>query len=99
MDDLESKWEHFYFTVEEQLPLNVDEGPEDLDNGKSWRSLLGKLFSNRNIVKDIIQATMKKICKVSKQAVFKEMNQNLFTTTFTTKGGQSKNTRRKTMAI
>lgn len=46
MEALESQWEHLNLIEEDLLPINVDEGPIELDNRKSSRSLMGKIYSN-----------------------------------------------------
>lgn len=46
MEAFESQWKHLNLIEEDLLPINVDEGPIELDNRKSSRSLMGKIYSN-----------------------------------------------------
>lgn len=62
----------------------MGESSLELDRGKSNKSLMGKLCSEKSVGKVILQTTIGIVWKISKIAVFKEMNPNLFIITFNT---------------
>lgn len=72
------------------MSINVDEGLLVIDCSKSNRSLMGKIYLARPIGKEIIQMKMGEVWRVSKQAVFKEVSQNLFSIIFATETDQQK---------
>lgn len=46
--------------------------------------MVGKNFLNRNIIRETVRGTMRKIWRISKQVAFTEVGKNMFIITFTT---------------
>lgn len=60
------------------------------DLSKEKRSLLGKICMEKIINKKLIRTTMRKIWKLHKLAIFKEVGKNTFATTFTNEADKLK---------
>lgn len=82
---LEESWGKLQLNEEEQLSIPMEkEEVSEMDNTKDRRSLVGKICSERNVSRDVIQSTMGKIWKLSKAVIFKEVERNMFIITFNT---------------
>ncbi|KAF5471943.1 hypothetical protein F2P56_008700 [Juglans regia] len=73
MEDLEEKWNELRLLDEERNEINIDDDdvPEELRK-KEQRSLMAKLYSARLINKEMLETTLGKIWRISKEAVFTE---------------------------
>ncbi|XP_040987678.1 uncharacterized protein LOC121235396 [Juglans microcarpa x Juglans regia] len=84
MDKLHEMWENLQLNEEEGVAIDIEvEGiPKVLHKGD--RSLISKIWSDRQIGKNIIETTMAKVWRLSKPAIFIEMGKNIFVITFAT---------------
>ncbi|XP_042944639.1 uncharacterized protein LOC122278524 [Carya illinoinensis] len=82
MKDLESRWDQFSLTEDENSVIEVDS--IDLEDAaqKEERRLVCKLWSNRRVGKEVVRSTMTKIWKVSSSFSFQEVSTNLFVIVF-----------------
>lgn len=69
------------------------------ENIKERRSLVGRICTKRNISRDVIQATMKKIWRLHKAASFKEAGRNLFIITFFNSARKTKSDGEQAMVV
>ncbi|XP_042958006.1 uncharacterized protein LOC122293492 [Carya illinoinensis] len=78
MEDLEEKWKDLKLRDEEKMVIEIDEEvPSDLLI-KEQRTLLEKFCSNRLISKEVVENTLAKVWRISKQAQFTEVSPNIF---------------------
>ncbi|XP_042988612.1 uncharacterized protein LOC122316143 [Carya illinoinensis] len=82
MEDLEEKWKELKLREEEKMVIEIDdEVPRDLLM-KEQRTLLEKFCSNRLISKEVVESTLAKVWRISKQAQFTEVSPNIFAIVF-----------------
>ncbi|XP_035543563.1 uncharacterized protein LOC118347656 [Juglans regia] len=84
MDKLHEMWENFQLNEEEGAAIDIEEEgiPKVLRKGD--RSLISKIWSDRQIGKNIVETTMAKVWRLSKPAIFTKMGKNIFIITFAT---------------
>lgn len=86
MQGLEAQWKQLRLSEEEQEPLIIEDVVSEDDKVKEERSLVGKIHMDRKIGKETIRGNMGNIWRLSKLAVFKVAEQNIFIITFTSVG-------------
>ncbi|XP_042944656.1 uncharacterized protein LOC122278541 [Carya illinoinensis] len=84
MEGLEDMWGHLSLTEEEEVIIEVENDSEIEIQWKGERSLIGKVCSERYVGKKVIGNTMARIWRISKRAVFQEVERNTFVVTFAT---------------
>ncbi|XP_042980007.1 uncharacterized protein LOC122310195 [Carya illinoinensis] len=82
MDEIEDRWNKLRLTKEEEVVIELPQGGEEEIQCKGDRSLIGKICSDRAISKEVIANAMGKIWRISKRAVFQEVEKNVFVITF-----------------
>lgn len=82
MNDLEEKWERFCLTEEEGEATIIDDVVSEEILFKEDCTLVGKICMERNIGREVLEATMMKVWRVSKPAKFVDLGGNMFTITF-----------------
>ncbi|CAI9780684.1 unnamed protein product [Fraxinus pennsylvanica] len=75
-------WENLRLNAEEEEIVGIDGKGVATVMEKGDRSLIGKIWAERQINKAVVQSTMGKIWRISKPAEFTEMGRNIFMITF-----------------
>ncbi|XP_042958199.1 uncharacterized protein LOC122293796 [Carya illinoinensis] len=84
MEKLQEMWGNFQLNEEEGEAIEIEgEGSSEVQR-KGERSLIGKIWSERVIGKNIVENTMAKVWRLSKPAIFTEVGRNIFVITFAT---------------
>lgn len=78
MEEIENRWCKLSLTVEEDAIINMPDESIRESERKGERSLVGKLYMERIIGKEVLAATLGKIWRVSKAAIFQVCGPNLF---------------------
>ncbi|KAF5470878.1 hypothetical protein F2P56_011366 [Juglans regia] len=84
MEDIEVRWKQLRLLEEEEVVLEIPFGEKEDVKKKGDLSLIGKVCSDRSVGKDIISNAMAKIWRISKRAIFQEVDKNVFVLTFAT---------------
>ncbi|XP_042942844.1 uncharacterized protein At4g02000-like [Carya illinoinensis] len=84
MEGIEEKWKQFNLTEEEDVTLDSPNGEREDVQQKGDRSLIGKVCTERGVGRDVIAKTMARIWRISKRAIFQEVERNVFVITFAT---------------
>ncbi|XP_042974862.1 uncharacterized protein LOC122306500 [Carya illinoinensis] len=82
MEELESKWDHLSLTEEENSIIELEPASVDLSEERGARSLVGRLWAERRVGKEVIRSTMAKIWRVGRGFGFQEIATNLFVIMF-----------------
>ncbi|XP_042939395.1 uncharacterized protein LOC122274420 [Carya illinoinensis] len=84
MESLEEKWKRLRLREEEQVDINLDDDSTSELDYKEQRSLLGKICSSRIISREVLEATLAKIWRLSKAVKLTEVCSNVFVLSFET---------------
>ncbi|XP_042983175.1 uncharacterized protein LOC122312593 [Carya illinoinensis] len=84
MEDIQERWSKLRLLESEASVLNLDEEGSTVTKEKGDRSLVGKVFSDRMVSKEVLASTMAKVWWISKRADFHECGSNTFIVTFAT---------------
>ncbi|XP_042969019.1 uncharacterized protein LOC122301691 [Carya illinoinensis] len=84
MEKLQEMWETFQLNDEEGEAIELEEEGSSEVQRKGERSLIGKIWSERVIGKNIVENTMGRVWRLSKPAIFTEVGRNVFVITFAT---------------
>lgn len=85
LNGLAEKWDKLCLSEEEQDTIAVEEDIPEEVRIKEKRSLIEKKNSNRNISRETVRGIMEKFWRISKQATFTKVGENMFIDTFATK--------------
>ncbi|XP_042954547.1 uncharacterized protein At4g02000-like [Carya illinoinensis] len=81
--ELEDLWENLKLTEEECSEIDLGEMDAKI-RVEGSRSLIGKVWVDRQIGKDIVEKTMARVWRLSKPAIFKDLGSNSFVISFAT---------------
>lgn len=81
-DSLEDKWKNFSLMEKENKQIELDIGNLTKVTTKGERNIVGKIYSNHLISKEVIRSTMAKIWKVRKSFYFQDISPNLYVIIF-----------------
>lgn len=84
MEGLEASWGHLNLTEEEDVVIDLAGKATAEVQNKGERCLIGKIWTDLAINKNVVEATMAKVWRLSKHTVFQEVGSNMFTMTFAT---------------
>ncbi|XP_018821372.1 uncharacterized protein LOC108991470 isoform X2 [Juglans regia] len=90
MEDLEDSWRQMKLSKEESETIELNAEESEAVTKKGQLCLIGKICTERTIRRNIIAATMAKIWKLSRPAVFQEVGANLFVIIFNTQEDKQK---------
>ncbi|XP_042969125.1 uncharacterized protein LOC122301818 [Carya illinoinensis] len=82
MENLQALWGNFRLSEEEDTAITLENEATREVQRKGELCLIGKIWMDRSIGKNIIEATMAKIWTLSKQAKFTEVGSNVFIISF-----------------
>ncbi|XP_042974300.1 uncharacterized protein LOC122305841 [Carya illinoinensis] len=82
MEELGDFWEKLQLNEEENVPIELVSKGNERQCDLGGRSLVGKIFIDRQIGKEVVSKTMEKVWKVSRPVAFQEFRSNCFILTF-----------------
>ncbi|XP_042983285.1 uncharacterized protein LOC122312689 [Carya illinoinensis] len=82
MEEIEEKWQHLRLLEDEEQAITFDEDVGEELKHKRECSLVGKFCMDRNVSKEVLENTMKKVWRISRPAKFQEVGTNVFTISF-----------------
>lgn len=99
IEKLKDRWKNLTFTEVEDEDVIVNEQWLDEEIQKGKLSLVGRLFVERSVNKEVLRSTMAKVWKTSKPFSVKEIKPNLYVISFESQGDKTEDSQRKTMAF
>lgn len=84
VEDIQDKWSRLSLIEEENFLLELNEDGVAETQKKGDRSLVGKVYIDRLIGREVLASTLAKIWRISKLATMLECGSNSFTVTFMT---------------
>ncbi|KAF5447877.1 hypothetical protein F2P56_033394, partial [Juglans regia] len=84
MENLEDSWRQMKLSEEESETIELNAEESEAVSKKGQLCLIEKICTERTIRRNIISATMAKIWKLSRPALFQEVGANLFVIIFNT---------------
>ncbi|XP_042950099.1 uncharacterized protein LOC122282213 [Carya illinoinensis] len=83
-EGLMAQWRKLKLTEEEEEVVEIAQNGNEEIKHKGEKSLIGKVCPDRSVSKTLISNTMAKIWRISKRAVFQEVERNTFVISFET---------------
>ncbi|XP_042950149.1 uncharacterized protein LOC122282261 [Carya illinoinensis] len=84
MEGLQNLWSNLRLSEEEDASIILEEVDVSMVKSKGDLSLIGKIWCDRQLGKQVVESTMARIWRLSKPAVLKEVGRNVFVLSFAT---------------